>query len=88
MTAQEILGALFLFGVGFFTLYVAVVFVLKHPRISGAYVAGLAVLAVAGAIVGGPNAFGAVLIFGLFLPVTAAIMGGVWMAMSKPKPNP
>ncbi len=87
MAPQEILGALFLLGVGFFTVVVAVGFVFKHPRISGAYVAGLAVLAVAGAIVGGANAFGAVLIFGLVLPVTAAIMGGIWMAMSKPKPT-
>jgi hypothetical protein len=88
MKAQEILGALFVLGVGFFAVLAAAMFVVKHPRICGAYVAGLAVLAVAGAIVGGPNAFGTVLIFGLVLPPTAAIMGGIWVAYSKPKPNP
>jgi hypothetical protein len=87
MKPQEILGALFLFGVGFFAVYVVVVFVLAHPRISAAYVAGLAVLVAGQAIVGGSSLFGDLLIFGLVVPPTAAIMGGIWVAYSKPKPD-
>ena len=81
---SSILGALFVIGIGFFAIVAAVAFIAAHPRISAAYLAGLGLLAVAYAVTGSMG-IGELLILGLFLPPTAAIMGGIWLAYSKPK---
>jgi hypothetical protein len=83
MQPQEILGALFVLGVGFFAVLVAIVFVCAHPRISAGYLATLAVLAAGTAIAGGKSAFAGLLVGGIFFPVMAAILAGIWIAYSK-----
>lgn len=83
MTPQVILGALFVIGVGFFAIVAAVIFVASHPRVSAAYAVGMALLA-GGLAVTGSREIGDLLILGLVLPPTAAIVGGFWLANRKP----
>ena len=83
MEPQQLLGALFVFGVGFFAVLVAIVFVRAHPRISAAYLATLGFVWAGAVIAGTSSVFGLLLMLGLFFPPTAAIAVGVWLAQSK-----
>jgi hypothetical protein len=77
----EILGGPFIFAVAFFAVACAAAFVLAHPRISVGYVAGLAALVILTAA-GSPTARG-LFVLAVAFPITAAIVGGFWVAYSK-----